>query len=217
MVGFAIPTLKRGANNHCACGAEVGLLPTLWPSRSASYLRRGGWAAADALAKSQCVVPAARRLGCCRRFGQVAVCRTCGAEDGLLRTLWPSRSVSYLRRGGWAAADALAKSQCVVPAARRMGCCRRFGQVAVCRTCGAEDGLLPTLWPSRSASYLRRGRRAAVTGALLHRPFEGPPGFLSIDPSLLGRTYRSHPSRKNRGAAKVGRPVAPDRAPDYFR
>ena len=40
MVGFAIPTLKRGANNHCACGAEDGLLATLWPSRSASYLQR---------------------------------------------------------------------------------------------------------------------------------------------------------------------------------
>jgi hypothetical protein len=28
MVGFANPTLKRGANNHCAYGAEDGLLAT---------------------------------------------------------------------------------------------------------------------------------------------------------------------------------------------
>ena len=28
MGGFAIPTLKRGANNHYAYGAGVGLLPT---------------------------------------------------------------------------------------------------------------------------------------------------------------------------------------------
>jgi hypothetical protein len=27
MIGFANPTLKRGANNHCAYGAGNGLLP----------------------------------------------------------------------------------------------------------------------------------------------------------------------------------------------
>ena len=51
MVGFAIPTLKRGANNHCAYGADDGLLPTgatmYMPHRHIVNLRRGRLAAGD--------------------------------------------------------------------------------------------------------------------------------------------------------------------------
>ena len=57
-----------------------------------------------------------------------------------------------------------------------MGCCRRPGQVAVRRTYGAGDGLLLTPWPSRSASYLKRGRRAAAGKERFYTgPFEGSP------------------------------------------
>jgi hypothetical protein len=104
MVGFANPTLKRGANNHCAYGAGDGLLPT--PGQVAV---RRTYGAGDGLLPTP---------------GQVAVRRTYGAGDGLLPTPWPSRSASYLRRGRRATADALAKSQCVVPKARATGCCR---------------------------------------------------------------------------------------------
>jgi hypothetical protein len=34
MVGFAFPTLKRGANNRCTYGAEDGWLGYTWMNRA---------------------------------------------------------------------------------------------------------------------------------------------------------------------------------------